>query len=332
MTPEQVGRLFQPFTQADASTTRRFGGTGLGLAITKKISEMMGGEVSVDSIPGEGSTFTIRIPAAMAMEPAQAEFPVEDARRVYRDDVPKILIIDDDPTVHDLVSRFLAGEGFDLAHATSGRDGLRLAHTIRPCAITLDVMMPGMDGWSTLTALKADPDLASIPIILLTIVDDRGQGFALGATDYLTKPIDKRRLLGILERLNQPTPTGSVLVVEDDEDTRTLLVRLLHQEGWSVREAADGRAGLDRVAEEAPGLILLDLMMPEMDGFEFVRELRRTESWQSIPVVVVTAKDITADDVQRLQGYANRVFRKDASQHEQLMGEVRDQLRIIARS
>jgi CheY-like chemotaxis protein len=191
--------------------------------------------------------------------------------------------------------------------------------------------MPGLDGWSTLTALKADPDLASIPIILLTIVDDRGQGFALGASDYLTKPIDKRRLLGILERLNQPTPPGSVLVVEDDEDTRTLLVLLLRQEGWLVREAADGRAGLDRVAEEAPGLILLDLMMPEMDGFEFVRELRRTESWQSIPVVVVTAKDITADDVQQLQGYANRVFRKDASQYEQLLGEVRDQLRIIAR-
>jgi PAS domain S-box-containing protein len=330
ITPEQVGRLFQAFTQADPTTTRRYGGTGLGLAITKKISQMMGGDVTVESVSGQGSTFTIRVPETLASAPAEAIAPVAVARQVLRAEVPTVLVIDDDPTVHDLMARFLAGEGFAVLHAANGVDGLRLAHEIRPCAITLDVMMPGMDGWSTLTALKADPDLASIPVVLLTIVDSQGRGFALGASDYLTKPIDKQKLLGILGGLRRPTPPQTVLVVEDDGDTRNLLVLLLCREGWSVREAADGRAALDRVAEEIPGLILLDLMMPEMDGFEFVLELRRTEAWRFIPVVVVTAKDITAEDVQRLQGCTNRVFRKDASQFELVLGEVRKQLRTIA--
>ncbi|HZW29505.1 MAG TPA: response regulator [Isosphaeraceae bacterium] len=338
MTPEQVSRLFEPFTQADASTTRKYGGTGLGLAITKKICQAMGGDISVESTPGQGSTFTLRIPATFNPVPAgpaihAGEAVAPDAAPGASPDaqLPAVLVIDDDPMVHDLTTRFLAGEGFAVVHASNGRDGIRLAREVRPCAITLDVLMPGMDGWCTLTELKSAPDLAAIPVILLTIEDDRIRGFALGASDYLVKPIERKRLLEILGRVRDSNRSGSVLVVEDDEDTRTLLRRLLEQEGWMVREAANGRVGLQRLAEDVPGLILLDLMMPEMDGFEFVRRLRGTLAWQSIPVVVVTAKDITEEDLRRLEGYAHQVLRKDASDFSGLLKEVGDLLQGIAR-
>jgi PAS domain S-box-containing protein len=337
LSPEQVGRLFRAFSQADATTTRKFGGTGLGLAITRKICQMMGGDVSVESVPGQGSTFTIRVPADLGATAAARSEPASPAAAPVaapRPDGPAVLVIDDDPMVHDLTARFLADEGYAVVHAQSGRDGLRLAREVRPCAITLDVMMPGLDGWAALSALKADPELSSIPVILVSILDDRNRGFALGASDYLIKPIDKKRLLGVLGSLKAPAPDRSVLIVEDDPDTRDLLARLLRREGWSVRAAADGHAGLRSVAEEVPALILLDLMMPRMDGFEFVRELRRAEveSWRSVPVVVITAKDITEDDLERLRGYAHRVFRKDARHYEGLLKEVGAQLRLVARA
>ena len=216
MNPEQLDRLFQPFTQADASTTRKYGGTGLGLAITRKICHLMGGDIAVESTPGRGSTFTLRLPANLApTEETRAASgpeaaPLESASISVPpapDDAPKILVIDDDPVTHELMTRLLDGEGFAVISALSGRDGLRLAREVRPVAITLDVMMPGVDGWSTLAALKADPALAPIPVIILTIVDERGRGFALGASDYLTKPIEKARLVGILRKYGDLPPS-----------------------------------------------------------------------------------------------------------------------------
>jgi CheY-like chemotaxis protein len=159
-------------------------------------------------------------------------------------------------------------------------------------------------------------------VILLTIVDDKGRGFALGACDYLAKPIDKRQLLGLLTKFTTRARPRSVLLVEDDENTRSVLRRLLELEGWTVREAVNGRAGLDQLSEDTPGLILLDLMMPEMDGFEFVAKLQGTLEWRSLPVVVVTAKDITGEDLLRLRGYTHRVFRKDASNFDKLLKDL----------
>lgn len=175
----------------------------------------------------------------------------------------------------ELLTRFLAREGLALTLATSGAEGLRLARALRPRTIILDLLMPGMDGWATLAALKADPELAPIPVVLLTIVDDKAKGFALGASDYLTKPIDADRLTAVLKKYEHAAGPQSVLVIEDESDTRTLVCRLLQEQGWAVRAAANGFAGLARVAEHPPDLILLDLMMPEMDGFEFILELRR---------------------------------------------------------
>jgi signal transduction histidine kinase/CheY-like chemotaxis protein len=324
MTPEQMRRLFEAFAQADASTTRRFGGTGLGLAISRRFCQMMGGDITVESEVGRGSTFTVRLPAhvgAPRVEPALAEAaPAEPPP----EGASVVLVIDDDPTVRDLLQRFLAKEGFWVEGAADGPEGLRLAKALRPAAITLDVMMPGMDGWAVLTALKADPDLADIPVIMLTIVDNQNLGYALGASDYLTKPVDRERLVAVLKKYRCERPPCPILVVEDDPAARQMMRHMLVQEGWTVTEAENGRVGLERVADNRPDLILLDLIMPEMDGFEFLAALRRQPEWRSIPIVVVTAKDLTPEDRLRLNGYVEKILQKGACPREAWLAEVRD--------
>jgi CheY-like chemotaxis protein len=184
--------------------------------------------------------------------------------------------------------------------------------------------MPGMDGWAVLAALKADPQLADIPVIMLTIVDDKNMGYALGAADYLTKPVDRDRLVAILQKYRGEDPSRPVLVVEDDATTREMLRRMLEKEGWAVTEAKNGRFALECVAEQRPALILLDLMMPEMDGFQFAEALGKLEAWRSIPIVVVTAKDLTAEDRVRLNGYVEQILQKGAYGREALLAEVRE--------
>jgi GAF domain-containing protein/CheY-like chemotaxis protein/anti-sigma regulatory factor (Ser/Thr protein kinase) len=319
MTPEQMTRLFQEFSQAEAATSRRFGGTGLGLALSRRLCRMMGGDVTVESEPGRGSTFTIRLPGSVPearREPAPPAPTTEAAAGAAT-----ILVIDDEEAARDLMQRFLTREGFGVRTAADGAEGLRLAREITPDAITLDVMMPGLDGWAVLAALKADPDLADIPVIMLTMVDDRNLGYALGATDYLTKPIDRDRLVAVLGKYRRDLP---VLVVDDDLPLRQLLRRILEGEGFTVAEAEDGRVALERARETTPGLVVLDLMMPEMDGFEFVAEFRRHEAWRAIPVIVFTAKDVADEDRVRLNGGVERILEKGACTREALLREVRD--------
>jgi CheY-like chemotaxis protein len=224
------------------------------------------------------------------------------------------------------MQRFLVTEGFHIVTASSGADGLRLAKELRPDAITLDVLMPGMDGWAVLTALKADPELADIPVIMLTIVEEKSMAYSLGASEYLTKPIDRSRLVAVLDRYRRKDHAQTILVVEDDPATRDFLRRALEPGGWVVDEAENGQIGLARVEKSRPGLILLDLMMPEMDGFEFITELRRHDEWRSIPVVVITARDLTADDHRRLNGYVAATVQKSAYSREDMVAEVRDLL------
>jgi len=223
--------------------------------------------------------------------------------------------------VRDLMQRFLAKEGFRVVTASGGDEGLRLARELRPDAITLDVMMPGMDGWAVLSALKADPTVADIPVVMLTIVDDKNLGYALGASDYLTKPIDRERLVTVLKQYRRDRP---VLVVDDDAGVRQLLRRMLEPEGYTVIEAENGRAAFERLREISPSVILLDLMMPEMDGFEFVAEFRRHEPWRTIPIVVVTAKDLTHEDRDRLNGSVQKILQKGTHGRDQLLAEVRE--------
>jgi signal transduction histidine kinase/DNA-binding response OmpR family regulator/ligand-binding sensor domain-containing protein len=325
MTPEQVSKLFEAFSQADASTTRRFGGTGLGLAISRKFCRLMGGDITVASTPGQGSTFTVTLPANVSEtpHPTDTQFFPKPAAAGPSTAGPVVLVIDDDPTVRDLMQRSLDKDGFRVEVAADGRTGLEMARRLKPAVITLDVMMPSMDGWAVLTALKADPSTAEIPVVMLTIVDDKNMGFALGAADYFTKPIDWQRLTAVLKKHDKPTTSHTVLVVEDDERTRELLRRTLQREGWQVREAANGRLGLEELELGVPGLILLDLMMPEMDGFGFMRELRKHPACSQVPVIVITAKDLTEEDRRRLRGDVVRILGKNATDREQLVTEVR---------
>jgi len=325
MTGEQMSGLFEAFAQADASTTRKYGGTGLGLAITRRFCRMMGGDTTVTSEPGRGSAFTLRLPAVVSGArdvgdaPRQAIVPEAPPAPAGGD---LVLVIDDDPAARDLMHRFLTKEGFRPATAAGGEEGLRLARTLRPVAITLDVMMPGMDGWAVLQQLKADPETQDIPVIMLTMVDNKNIGFALGATDYMTKPIDRGRLAALLGRYRCTGETCGVLLVEDDEPTREMMRALLVREGWNVVEAANGRVALACMETACPDLILLDLMMPEMDGFEFAQRLRGRAEWRAVPVIVLTAKDITEADRLRLNGYVEKIVQKGAWDQGALVREI----------
>ena len=329
MTPEQKKVVFEAFRQADASTTRKYGGTGLGLTISQEFCQVMGGDITVDSEVGKGSSFTIRLPTVVAplekgVPPRIGERPPATSAEADIDTRTVILVIDDDETARDLMNRHLAREGFRIIMASNGEEGLDLARRYRPAVITLDVMMPGMDGWAVLRSLKDDPLLRDIPVIMVTIVNEKNMGYALGAAEHVNKPIDRDQLLGVLSRYRCPHPPCPVLLVEDDESVRRPLRQLLEKEGWVVTEAANGRIGLECVAANRPELIILDLMMPEMDGFDFLLELRRQDAWRSLPVVVITSKDLTAEDRQRLSGNVERVLQKGAYNRDELLDQVRE--------
>ncbi|OWK35613.1 response regulator [Fimbriiglobus ruber] len=345
MTDEQIARLFQRFYQADPSTTRGQGGTGLGLAISQSFNELLGGRpIEVTSTPDRGSSFIVRLPAelpptagprgtATTLAIAAAPAPPSASPEVRGSD-GTILVIDDDPVVQELMARFLGKEGFRVAAAATGADGLRFARELRPDAITLDVLMSGTDdGWTVLSRLKADPATSDIPIVMLTILDDRGRGFALGAADYLTKPIDWSRLGAIMRRY-QPAPRGTpVLIVDDDPKCREMVTRFLTREGWRVTEAEDGAAGIRVATADPPALILLDLMMPRMDGFEFLDEFAHRFPDARTPVVILTAKDLTAADFDRLNGRVIRILEKgDLTRLDAIVELVRRRARPLAQA
>jgi CheY-like chemotaxis protein len=323
---DKLDHVFEEFSQADASTTREYGGTGLGLPISRRFCQMLGGDLMVASRPGEGSTFTIRVP--VRLEDADAEAPEEVVPVTSEAEVEAlasagagrtVLVIDDEPEARDIVERFLRRDGFEVATAASGEEGLKMAHKLMPAAITLDVMMPDMDGWSVLRALKADPELKDVPVVMLTMVDDKGKGYSLGATDYLTKPVDRSQLYEVLARYHIGGDPGHVLLVEDDRPTREMMARTLSKSGWKVSQAGNGREALGQMDADRPGVILLDLMMPVMDGFDFLEELRSRPEWHDIPVIVLTAKDLTEKDRKLLSGRVEQIVEKGAGSNEQVV-------------
>ena len=326
MSEEQLAKLFQRFQQADASTTRRFGGTGLGLSITQAFSAMLGGDVAVTSAPGQGSTFTVTLPARVAPPEAEAaaaeDAGAEGAQGVDGADGGRgvVLVIDDDAAQLELTARFLEREGFAARTAPDGRSGLALARSLHPRAILLDVAMPGMDGWAVLARLKAEPALAAIPVVMVTFLAERGLASSLGAAGYVSKPVQWDRLRAVMDRFRDAE--GDVLVVDDDADARVRLRAVLERDGWSVAEAADGEAALACVEAAVPRVVLLDLVMPVMDGFAFLHALRARPGCADVPVVVLTARDLTAEDRSRLRG-ASQVLAKGEATLRDIAAKLR---------
>ena len=325
MTPDQQTRLFQEFTQGDASTARQYGGTGLGLAISRKLAQMMGGDVTVASEQSKGSVFTVRLPAS-------ADTSVGDPVDLRGNELPvagRILVIDDDAVARDLVAENLRMAGFSVVAAAGGLEGLRLAKEVRPIAITLDVMMPDLDGWSVLAALREDAELAEIPVIMVTIMDERRRAAELGAVGYLTKPIDRLTLQRMIMRFRAPARPTCILVVEDDELQRARVREWLKGQQWIVQEATNGREALACLQNAKPDLILLDLMMPEMDGFAVVAALQKEAVWRDIPVIVITSLDLDAKDRERLNSGVQSVLVKDTFQPADLIDRIR---RLVQRT
>ncbi len=332
MSPEQLTRLFRPFSQADASTARNYGGTGLGLALCKRFCQVMGGRIDVDSELGEGTTFTVRLPGDM--DPDQTsmgsmhqllesgEWNHREMSSVPAGDARLVLVIDDDLAVHDLLRDLLEKEGFSIVTASSGEEGLKLAYKLRPAIVTLDVYMPDLDGWTVLNTIKSDPQLSHIPVIMISVSDQRQKGYALGA-EYLMKPIDRGQLLILLEKYSRRGTTPEVMVVDDDPDLRAVLRKLLEEQGCAVVEAENGLAALRLVAESPPSLILLDLIMPQLDGFGFMSQLRKNPALRSIPVVVLTAMDIGPEETARLNGGVEQILQKGAFSLEELKAEIK---------
>jgi PAS domain S-box-containing protein len=295
MTPEQLGRIFQAFTQADASTTREYGGTGLGLAISRRLCRLLGGDIEAASAPGEGSAFTIRLAlsgeavtrGSGGVTPANVSGPAEGTI---------ILLVDDDPQIHHLIGTMLTREGYRVEHASGGAEAVERARTVRPAVILLDVMMPQVDGWAVLGALKSDPALADIPVVIVSLLDERPLGLSLGAAEFLTKPVDRAQLVRTV-RAYAGAANGVVLVVDDDADVRHALAGSLDAEGYQAVQAASGVEALAWLDDNpTPALMLLDLMMPGMDGFALLDQVRSTDALREMPVVVTTAKDLTASE------------------------------------
>jgi PAS domain S-box-containing protein len=324
MTPAQLAKLFQPFTQADSSTTRLFGGTGLGLAITKRFCGLLGGDVSVQSEPGKGSVFTIALPTTLPSTVVKPQ--VKASSSVQRTEGPiggaTVLLVDDDPQIHDLIGTMLVREGYRVLHATSGPEAITRAREEAPGVILLDIMMPHVDGWTVLSTLKEDPALAEIPVVFVSMLDERPLGLSLGAAEFLTKPVDRARLVQTVAR-HIGNAKGCVLVVDDEEADRAAFTRALESLGLEVAIATDGRAALTWLENNPPPkAMILDLLMPQLDGFQVMDAVRRSERLRNLPILVLTAKDLAAAELDYLTGRGGIVINKGPEARQSLIAAL----------
>jgi signal transduction histidine kinase/DNA-binding response OmpR family regulator len=329
MKPEHCKKLFQAFSQADSSTTRKYGGTGLGLAITQNFINMMGGEIIVESEYGVGSTFTLKLPQ-IARQIASKFEEFDEATATVSSilinplHTKTVLVIDDNHHDRKFLHRYLSGEGYNVVMAVNGKQGLQMAKEIVPDMITLDVMMPEMDGWETLVALKNDPFLVNIPVVMSSIIEDRHLAQTLGAVDYLSKPVDKLRLLNVVDKHIAKSARGPILVIEDDPDTLEITCDLLVQAGWSIQAAENSSEAIEIIEKNPPILILLDLMMPDMDGFEVIKKLRYHPQWQTIPIIVITSVELSTSEYAQLSKQVQNIFQQGKYELQDLLNEVNE--------
>jgi len=336
MKPEEQDKLFVKFQKLSSQEGNK-SGTGLGLVITKSLVELMGGTIEFESEYGVGTTFTVQLPVSYESvivdgNKSESSLPNDALRRKPQspsrqtDKPSKVMVIDDDPKMQEMIKRYLTDHGFEVIIAVDGIEALSLVKREDPDLITLDVKLPELDGWAVLAALKTDVETADVPVIMTTTLDDREKGMALGADEYLVKPVNWTHLERVLRQFSQQLESPQVLVIEDDEQNRSLLKRQLESAGWRVEEAENGRDALDQLAHAEPHLILLDLMMPVMDGFEFLAERQKSAQLLSIPVIVVTAKELAPNEVQQLRGSVIRVLQKGTYSQPELLEEIRQEL------
>lgn len=341
MTEEQMKYLFTPFTQADSSTTRRYGGTGLGLAISRQISRLLGGEITAHSQINKGSTFVAKLPAKAARLPTAAELdwfkvgPKVDAASVRfnvplglrerRNRISTVLAIDDDPAVRDLMERFLTRQGFYAYSAADAYEGLELARQLQPDVITLDVMMPEKDGWWVLTQLKRDPSLCDIPVIMLTMVEDRELGYALGASDFINKPVSSQKLADAIAR-HVRLPQSIALVVQQDDVSRDSIRTILEEQGLRVLTALDGKEAFDVLRTVTPQLIIADLTSDTGDGVMFVDKLKRDENWSAIPIILTTGEEIATLRAQELNKNMQLLLQRPSDSSAKFLENLKNQI------
>lgn len=327
MSEEHQAKLFQAFTQADASITREFGGTGLGLTISKLFCNMLGGTIEVESELGKGSRFTIYLPIHTQEDEHEKSFTKKPLLTNEKPLQNAVLVIDNEEDVREMLRSYIEKTGCPTLLAESGEEGLHLARTYKPQLIILDIIMPGMDGWSVLASIKSDEKLRDIPVLLFSMSEHKDKGYSLGATDFLTKPVDKNHLEHILSKYtSKENESCHVLIVEDDHDTQDLMEQMITREDCEPFIVSNGVEALERLKVKIPDIILLDLMMPEMDGFEFIDHIQQNENWNEIPIIVVTAKDITLEEQQRLSGNVEKIFQKGNFDQKQIYEELQKQV------
>lgn len=318
MTTEQVAKLFERFRQADETTTRKYGGTGLGLALTRALTILLHGTVDVSSEVGKGTVFTVEVPVRHV---AREMVISEDGTSRPKDVHGAVLVVDDDPSVRDVVERILVKEGFTVITAKDGQEALDKAKTFKPAAILLDVMLPVVDGWNVLRTLRNDPETADIPVIMQTLLDEERFAYAHGASGYLKKPVARSRLINAL--IDATKSTGQVMLIDDDPEARDRMARILRRDEWTVIEKANGREALEALETVTPDLILVDLVMPEMDGHAFIAKVRENEKWAGIPMIVLTAEDIEGADIRALESFTADIIQKGSMPLTELVANLR---------
>ncbi len=326
MTTEQVENLFQRFRQADDTTTRKYGGTGLGLALSRALVTLLGGSIEVESAPGKGSSFHVTVPVIYQppeADPAHAITDVPSDSAASERPSGYVLVVDDDPDARELLNRLLVKEGFSVAVAASGHEALAMVRARAPAAILLDVLMPGLDGWQVLQTLRGSAATRDIPVIIQTVLDEQRFAYAMGANGYLKKPVSREALGQSLTIAAGMAERGTALVVDDDPDTRAGLAASLVKDGWSVVEAQDGQSALDALERHNPALVLVDLVMPDMDGYAFIRAMRAESAWDGVPIVALTSEDLSDQKMRSLQESSAHVVRDGAKPLDALVTDLR---------
>jgi diguanylate cyclase (GGDEF)-like protein/PAS domain S-box-containing protein len=330
ISPDDKDRIFDEFEQVDTTLSREVGGAGLGLALSKKLVELHGGTISAESKLGEGSTFSFTIPISSPVETAKPEeheaitlnFPW------MKEEAPLILVVEDDSATSELLTIHLTQNGYKVAHAFNGEEAVSKAKNLRPFAITLDVMLPRKDGWEVLQELKSDPQTSEIPVIIHSIVDNKDLAFALGATDYLLKPLDKEALLSKLEEINiakgKLSVPVSILVIESDESVANYFKQIFEPQGFLIYTASEGKRGIDLATALRPSVILMDFSLPDMLGFDVIKELKESHSTKDIPIFILSERDITVEDRLSLVGKIERIVRKHAFDTKELIGHIKE--------